>query len=302
MVAFPEKPCRGWTARRCIRWSTDQFRVQEIDSPCLTAEMLLAHTLGVERITLLTHPDLPLTADACSRFEALVRRRLNREPVAYIIGTKEFWGLSLLTTPDVLIPRPDTERLVEAVLEVLPSSTENGCLRILDLGTGSGAIAVALASERPNHRYIAMDRSLTALRVAKANARRHHVDPIVCFFQGEWMTAVAEHRPVFDVIISNPPYISEDEWPTLAPEVRCFEPEAALRGGADGIDAYCWILADAWRRLRPGGYVFLEMGYRQRRDIEAVAAAVQRYADFRCFADLSGHQRVLRLQLLSMGR
>ena len=298
MVASPENANERRTVRRFIRWSTDQYRVNGIDSPRLTAEILLAHTLGTERIALLTNPDRPLTADACRRFEGLVHRRLSREPVAYITGTKEFWGLSLVTTPDVLIPRPDTERLVEAVLEVLPASAEKGRRRILDLGTGSGAIVVALASERPNHRYVATDRSLTALRVAETNTRRHHVDHIVSFFQGEWVAAVSERRPVFDVIISNPPYITDIEWPTLAPEVRCFEPEAALLGGADGLEAYRRILDDAWRRLRPGGYVFLEMGYQQRRDIEAVAAAVQRYEDVRCFADHSGHERVLRLRTL----
>jgi release factor glutamine methyltransferase len=259
----------------------------------------MAHCLGVTRMRLITDPDQPLTDVERDGFSALIRRRLMHEPVAYITGTKEFWGIDFCVTRDVLIPRPDTERLVEAVLEVLPKKDGGGGWRILDLGTGSGAIAVALAKERPAHRYIAMDRSRAALQIAGVNARRHGVDQNICFFQGDWLTAVAGQRPMFHVVISNPPYIRADEWEALDPDVGAHEPAAALRGGPDGLDAYRRIVAETPSRLMPGGYLFLEMGYRQRRDVEVLAASVGGFEDVRCLTDYAGHDRVLRLRVPS---
>ncbi|MFH1984701.1 MAG: peptide chain release factor N(5)-glutamine methyltransferase [Pseudomonadota bacterium] len=298
MPTFPDAAA-ALTVRRLLAWAADFFAAGNIDSPRLTAEILLAHSLNVPRIRLYTDPDLPLTPDERGRFKALLGRRMNREPVSYITGAREFWGLELRVTPDVLIPRPDTERLVEAVLEVLPETGEGGRRRILDLGTGSGAITVALASERPANRFVAMDRSLAALEVARDNARRHGVAQNIDFFQGDWLSAVTGRRPMFQVIVSNPPYIRADEWAGLDPEVCVHEPAVALCGGEDGLDAYRFILEDARRCILPGGYLFLEMGYRQRRDLEALAAAAGGFESIRCLADYAGHDRVLRLKVAS---
>lgn len=289
------------TVRGLLKWATDCLSAGGIDSPRLTTEILLAHLLGVERMRLITDPDLTVTEAQREGFGALIRRRMNHEPVAYITGVKEFWGLAFRVTPHVLIPRPDTERLVEAVLEVLPECEIGVRWHILDLGTGSGAISVALASERPAHRYVAMDHSLAALEVARENARRHGVDKMIHFFQGDWLTAVAGHRPMFNAIVSNPPYIRADEWAFLDPDVRFYEPAAALRGGDDGLDAYRRIMTGAPDRILPGGYLFLEMGYRQHCDLEALADGVGEFEDIRSLTDYAGHYRVLRLKVRSAG-
>ena len=288
-----------WTVRRLLAWAADYFSAGGIDSPRLTAEILLAHNLSAPRIRLYTDPNLPLTRNERNRFKALIRRRMNREPVAYITGAREFWGLEFKVTPDVLIPRPDTERLVEAVLAVLPENDAQGRWRIMDLGTGSGAIAVALASKRPEHRFVAMDRSLGALRVARDNARRHGVERRIGFFQGDWLAAACARRPLFHAVVSNPPYVRADEWAALEPEVSTFEPAGALRGGDDGLAADRCILADVRRCVLPGGYLFREMGYRQRRDLETLAAAAGAFEDIRCLSDYAGHDRVLRLKMAS---
>lgn len=227
------------------------------------AELLLLHVLGRERGWLFAHAtDLldPATAEA---FAALLQRRIAGEPVAYLLGRRGFWTLDLAVSPATLIPRPETERLVELALERLP---EGMPLRIADLGTGSGAIALALASERPLAQIVATDMSADALAVAAGNARQHGLAN-VAFRQGSWHAPLAEER--FDLIASNPPYIASDD-PHLAQGDLRFEPATALASGHDGLDDIRLIIAGAPAHLQPGGWLLMEHGWDQGEAIRAL--------------------------------
>jgi len=227
------------------------------------AEMLLLHVLGRERSWLFAHAtDLldPATAEA---FAALLQRRIAGEPVAYLLGRRGFWTLDLAVSPATLIPRPETERLVELALERLPAGMP---LRIADLGTGSGAIALALASERPLAQIVATDMSADALAVAAGNARQHGLAN-VAFRQGSWHAPLADER--FDLIASNPPYIANDD-PHLAQGDLRFEPATALASGHDGLDDIRLIIAGAPAHLLPGGWLLMEHGWDQGEAIRAL--------------------------------
>ncbi len=227
------------------------------------AELLLLHVLGRERSWLFAHAtDLlePATADA---FATLLQRRIAGEPVAYLLGRRGFWTLDLAVSPATLIPRPETERLVELALERLPVGAP---LQIADLGTGSGAIALALASERPQAQVLATDMSEAALAVARSNARAHALSN-VRFGQGSWYAPLAGER--FDLIASNPPYIASDD-PHLAQGDLRFEPSSALASGRDGLDDIRTLVAGAPTHLRPGGWLLLEHGWDQGAAIRAL--------------------------------
>ena len=227
------------------------------------AELLLLHVLGRERGWLFAHAtDLldPATAEA---FSALLQRRIAGEPVAYLLGRRGFWTLDLAVSPATLIPRPETERLVELALERLPEGVP---LRIADLGTGSGAIALALASERPLAQIVATDMSGDAIAVAAGNARQHGLAN-VAFRQGSWHAPLADER--FDLIASNPPYIANDD-PHLAQGDLRFEPATALASGHDGLDDIRLIIAGAPAHLQPGGWLLMEHGWDQGEAIRAL--------------------------------
>ncbi|MET4574268.1 release factor glutamine methyltransferase [Stenotrophomonas rhizophila] len=227
------------------------------------AELLLLHVLGRERGWLFAHAtDLldPATAEA---FSALLQRRIAGEPVAYLLGRRGFWTLDLAVSPATLIPRPETERLVELALERLPEGVP---LRIADLGTGSGAVALALASERPLAQIVATDMSGDAIAVAAGNARQHGLAN-VAFRQGSWHAPLAEER--FDLIASNPPYIASDD-PHLAQGDLRFEPATALASGHDGLDDIRLIIAGAPAHLQPGGWLLVEHGWDQGEAIRAL--------------------------------
>ncbi len=230
------------------------------------AELLLAHALGRPRGWLYAHADAAAGAAEAARFEALLERRGRGEPVAYLCGRRGFWTLDLMVTPDTLIPRPETERLVELALERLPHS---GRVRIADLGTGSGAIALALASERPEALVAATDASPAALAVAGANARAAGLGN-VCFHAGDWFAALPGQR--FDLVASNPPYVADGDPHLLEGDLR-FEPSAALSSGSDGLDAIRRIVADAPAHLSPGGWLLLEHGWAQGAAVRALLQA-----------------------------
>jgi len=274
-----------------IRWTTDYFQRHHIDQARTDAEILLAHALGLRRIDLYLNHDQPLHTDELKPFKAAIQRRINREPVAYITGVREFWSLELAVNPAVLIPRPETECLVEAVLPTLNRQVEVP-MRVLELGTGSGAIIVALAHEHPYHRYVGMDRSLDALYTARQNARKHEVDSAIGWFCGNWDAALAPERATFNLIVSNPPYIRSAEIDALQPEIRHFEPRSALDGSGNGLDCLGRILETAHRYLGPGGVLALEMGHDQAADVVAIAAQTGRYHPVRIFPDYGGHDRV----------
>ena len=248
------------------------------------AEHLLLHVLARPRSWLFAHADDAVTATEAAAFRALVERRAQGEPVAYLTGTQGFWSLELAVTPATLIPRPETERLVELALERLPAGV---AVRVADLGTGSGAIALAIARERPQAQVIATDASADALEVARANAERNRVRNVQ-FRQGDWLAPLAGER--FDLIASNPPYIADGDPHLCAGDLR-FEPPTALSSGADGLDAIRVIVRDARALLQPGGWLLLEHGWDQGDAVRALLQ-VAGYSDVATEQDLEARDRI----------
>lgn len=228
------------------------------------ARLLLRHILGASAAGLAAHPERRLDESEAARFEALLGRRAEGMPMAYLLGSREFYGRLFRVTPDVLIPRPETELLVELGLAKLAGIAAP---RILELGTGSGCIAVSLACELPRSRVVAVDRSAAALAVARENAARH--DTAVEFIESDWFAAVDGR---FDLIVGNPPYVAAGDAHLAQGDLR-FEPMSALASGADGLDAIRIILAAAPRHLAPGGWIFLEHGYDQAEAVARLCAA-----------------------------
>lgn len=254
-------------------------------SPRLDAELLLEHVTGLPRTQFLAYPERQLPPQAGWSFQQLVKRRMQGEPIAYIRGHQEFWSLLFEVSPHVLIPRPETELVVERALEHLDVTSET---RVLDLGTGSGAIALAIASERANARITALDVSADALAIATRNAARLQTRH-VRFAQSNWYAAL-EHEDRFDVIVSNPPYIAADD-PDLHPQVRRHEPTTALIAGASGYESLRSIIASASQHLRPHGWLILEHGWKQSAYVRDLLVRAG-FAHVRSHADLAGNERV----------
>ncbi|QGZ40521.1 release factor glutamine methyltransferase [Pseudoduganella flava] len=243
--------------------------------------ILLCHALGITRTALITQSDRALTADEAARLSTLIQRRLDGEPVAYLVGRREFYGLDFSVGPAVLIPRPETELLVELALERLPPRG-----RVLDMGTGSGAIAVALAHTRPDAQVTALDVSADALDVARRNAQLNGAN--VRFLHSDWYSAVAGQT--FDLIVSNPPYIAAGDRHLSEGDLR-FEPQGALTDHADGLSALRTIVAGAPAHLAPQGWLLMEHGYDQSNAVQHLLAA-RGYADVQSWHDLAGIARV----------
>ena len=282
-----------WTILSILNWTTGYFRRRHIETPRLDAEILLAHSLGLKRIDLYLRYDQPLGTDERAAYKRLVQRRAAREPVALIVGRREFWSLDLAVGPHVLTPRPETEHVVEAALAFLQSNSVAPDPLVLDLGTGSGCIAVALAYGVPAARVVASDLSRPALATARGNIARHHLTDRVALVAGCGLDMFARTRPVFDLIVSNPPYIPSADIPGLPPEVRDYEPRGALDGGDDGLDAYRLIIPAAAARLRPGGALILEIGWDQRQGISLLLEQSGGYQTWSCIPDYAGHDRVI---------
>jgi release factor glutamine methyltransferase len=223
------------------------------------AELLLLHVLQISRATLLTYPTRELPSAQQTAYQSLVVRRLQHEPIQYITGQQEFYGLNLHVSPAVLIPRPETEHLVEAVLKLLPS---NQPLKLADIGTGSGAIAIALAAHLPHAEITALDISHDAIAAATANAREHNVADRIRFLQSDLLSAVRQ-KEEFDAIVSNPPYIPEIDRLSLHPQVRDHEPSTALFAGETGLDIYRRLIPQAHKALKQNGLLALEIGHGQ---------------------------------------
>lgn len=283
----------NWTIIKLIRWAASYLRSHGIDSPRATGEILLAHALKLNRIDLYLNYDQPLTDDELQKFKALIKRRTCREPVAYILGAKEFWSLDLKVDRNVLIPRPETECLVEKALALLSESTVPPPQRILDLGTGSGAIVMALASQQPQHVYFASDRSWPAVVVARDNARRYEYAARIHFFVGDWLSSLNQARTGFDMIVSNPPYIPSNVIDGLQPEIWRFEPRIALDGAGDGLACFRTIIGAAHNHLKIRGALIMEIGCDQREDVSRIAADGDRFEAIDCAKDYSGHDRVV---------
>ncbi len=284
-----------WTIATLLKWTTSYFDSHKIDSPRITAEILLAHALKIKRIDLYLQYDKPLSEQELSEFKPLIKRRIRHEPVAYITGSREFWSLELTITRDVLIPRPDTECLVETTLPLLPYKKTDPPKHVLELGTGSGAVIIALAAERPGHLFFASDLSVPAADLAKKNAAAHHMQHAISFFCSNWFKAV-KAKTLFDIILSNPPYIKSGAIQTLNPEIYEFEPLMALDGDHDGLAAIEKIIQSADSYLKPGGYLLLEMGHDQANQVADIADRCGSYGDREFLKDYAGHHRVVKLK------
>ena len=264
---------------------------QGVESPRLDAEILLAHTLGLNRAAVLSRPEQRLTPKQLTHYRNLVARRGDREPLAYVVGHREFFGLDFKVDYRVLIPRPETELLVEHALEIAKRKTAP--LLIADVGSGSGAIAVAMAAHLPEATIYALDQSPDALEVVVENARRHHVGGRVQCLHSDLLSALC--GPV-DLITANLPYVRSDEWPDLAPEIRDHEPRAALDGGPDGLDLIGRLLETADPHLRPSGAMLLEIGAGQGAAATALARASIPQARVQLIQDYAGLDRLVIIE------
>ncbi len=256
-------------------------------NPHLEAQLLVSHILDVSRSVLIAYPERQMRPEEWLQIERLGRRRAAGEPSAYLLQAKEFWTLSLKVTPDTLIPRPETELLVELILRILP---ENKRQTIADLGTGSGAVALAIATERPHWQLTATDQSPATLQVAKENAARLTLSN-VAFFCGSWCAALPQRG--YHAIVSNPPYIAQNDAHLLSGDLR-FEPEAALVAGAEGLDAIGRIISESPEWLLPRGYLLLEHGYNQ-------GAAVRQLMREGGFSKVATHRDLASLDRVTMG-
>jgi len=275
-------------ARR--RALAEKFREAGIESAETDARLLMAHALGIDRAELIANGERTLKPDEIEAIDALAARRLRHEPVARIFGRKEFWNLTLTVTPDVLVPRPETETVVEAALDAaVRDALQMEKLRILDIGTGSGALLLALLSELPNAVGTGTDISTAALAVARANAERNDLSGRCSFIACD--IAVGLKGP-FDLIVSNPPYVARGDIATLAPDVRDYDPALALDGGDDGLSAYRAIAAQAPGLLAPGGRLIVELGAGQEAAVRALFTKAG-LAVAATYDDLAGIRRAL---------
>jgi len=284
-------PFAGQTIETARRVLTARFKANAIDSAELDARLLAGAVLGLDLTGMITAANRRLTADESVRLDQFARRRLAGEPVARILGHKEFWGLSLQLSPATLVPRPDTEAVVELALETLRADgTANRPLRVADLGTGSGAILLALLSELPEAHGFGTDISEAALQTAAANAARAGLAGRATFIACDYATGLSGP---FDLIVSNPPYIQSADIGGLAAEVRDYDPLAALDGGADGLDAYRALIPQAACVLAPGAVLVVEAGQGQSGDIEALMTTAGLTHERAPKADLAGIPRAV---------
>jgi release factor glutamine methyltransferase len=278
-----------WTIRNILQWTARYFSQKGVAAPRLDAEVLLAHALGVDRLFLYLNLDQPLPGPERARYRTLAARRAGREPVALITGTKEFWSIPFKISRGVLIPRPDTETLVQAVLD---HAANLPAPRILEIGTGSGCVATATAHEKQDARITATDVSLVALSLAAENLKAAGVSNCVRLLCCDIFDALRP-GPNFELICSNPPYVPSGVIPTLEPEAARFEPELALDGGPDGLDVIRRVAARAGDFLKEGGALILEIGDGQEESVERILADAGFRAP-RIFKDLAGRPRVVR--------
>ncbi len=283
-----DKP-ESWTVLKLLEWTTDFFKKRQLNAPRLEAELLLSYALGMQRIMLYASFDRPMEPSELATFRKLVKRRAAHEPVAYITGSRGFWTLDLKTDARALIPRPDSERLVELACAQLPKGAPS---QALDIGTGTGAIALAIASERPQAQVIATDISDDALALARENADALGLTERVRLAQGDLFDALTSSDGPFDVIVSNPPYVGTDELALVATETREHEPHLALFAGADGLDVLRALIPQALSHLKPGGALLCEMGFRQGAAVRALFEEAG-YERVVVKQDLARHDRVV---------
>ncbi len=311
------EPQTAWTILELLRWTTEYFRDKGVSEPRASAEVLLAHTLGASRLDLYLRYDQPLNPEELARFKALVVRRRDGEPVAYLTGHREFWSLDFQVTPAVLIPRPETETLVAATIEVAKDYGEGREGRItpslaekpsepapptpyrgslgLEIGVGSGAVVVALAKELLEINWIGVDLSAAALDVARDNARHHGVFDRVHLLQGDLVSAL-KPQASFDLLVANLPYVPRKMWETLPRDIKHFEPSEAFLAGEDGLDLIRPLIRQAHLYVKAGGWVLLEVGDRQAEKVAALFAETGAYESVETIKDFSGINRVVRVR------
>jgi len=317
-------PPASWTILATLRWTADYFRARGVPEPRASAEILLAHTLGISRLDLYLRYDQPLNPEELARFKALMVRRREGEPVAYLTGHREFWSLDIRVTPAVLIPRPETETLVAAALEAAksvgaglkpaptlaekvspnyndqnetPPKTENRkpktpALWGAEVGVGSGAVVIALAKELPQMAWVGLDRSVAALAVARDNARRHAVLHRVHFLQADLLNALKPNAALA-LLVANLPYVPRADWERLPREIKAFEPPEALLGGEDGLDLIRPLIRQAQQYVKGGGWVLLEVGDRQAPQVVDLFEKTSAYDQIETIKDFSGVKRVV---------
>ncbi len=288
---------RTWTVGELLDWTEGHFRARKLATPRLDAELLLAKALGVERLGLYRDYQKPVAPDERARFRELVERRGHHEPVAYITGEKEFYSLAFEVGPAVLVPRPETEHLVDEALRVLRDEprADDAARRVLDLGTGSGNLAIAIAVNAEDVQVVAVDTQSDALAVARRNAARHDVGDRIRFVEGDLFAPLNASRP-YDVIVSNPPYVARHEYDSLMPDVQRWEPRTALldtrSADGDGLGHYRTIAQEAPAFLVAGGTLAVEVGCTQAAAVEQLFCSAGLIAT-RCIRDYGGVDRIV---------
>lgn len=285
-----------WTVARLLQWTREYLAQRDVESPRLCSEILLADALGCERLRLFTQYDSIPEEAVLGRFRASVRRAADGEPVAYLVGRKEFFSLSFTVTPDVLVPRPETEIIVERLVHLVRGGA--AVRSVLDIGTGSGCVAIALARHLPDARIHASDISPAALAVAQRNAADHAVADRIDFRTGDLLSPWEDVRAAggFDVIVSNPPYIPATELAALPPTVRDHEPALALDGGSDGLAVIRRILEESPTYLAGGGHLLMEIGHDQAGLVRDLLAGRSWTDDIATYRDGGGHERVVHVR------
>jgi release factor glutamine methyltransferase len=275
------------TVIRARRLWVEKFRAAGLETPDLDARILLKAATGLSHADVITRSGDRLSPDDLEKLAVMAERRLSGEPIDHILGYREFYGRRFEITKDVLSPRPETELLVTAALKAIKNIKTP---RLLDLGTGSGAIIISILAENTEAAGIATDFSAAALNIARENAQAHNVAGRLSFVQGSWFEPITGH---FDIILSNPPYITDAAMGQLSCEVADFDPGLALRGGADGLEAYRAIIGGASAHLKPGGYLIFEIGYDQGQAVTALLKSAN-FRDIDLAHDLAGHDRVIK--------
>ena len=279
------------TVGQWLKTTTDRFKQAELENPRLDARVLIAAALSVDQARLFSHPEMPVSAEQSVTIRKFVERRLGREPVARIVGVREFWSLDFFVDASTLIPRPDSETLVDTVLGKIEDPL--AALNILDIGTGSGCLVLALLSELEHAQAVAIDVNPSAIEVAKRNAHALGLDGRIRFRVSDWLNDLQmDARGPFDFIISNPPYIASDEIENLADDVAMFDPLLALSGGDDGLEAYRTLLPQLPDCLARGGAVCLEIGWDQASDVIDIGRQAG-LTGSEVVKDLAGHDRVV---------
>ena len=288
-----------WTIQKLLNWVTDYFTGKDIDAPRLSAELLLSHVLGLKRIELYTQFDKPVAKPQLDELHGLVKRAGEHEPVAYLIGKTEFYSLEVNITGDCMIPRPETELLVQRAIEFL--RTRDGTQFVCDLCTGSGCVAVAIAKNVPDAHVIATDISAAALDVAAQNVDRHALTERITLLQGDLFEPLVQPLDVeqFDLIVCNPPYVSAAEYETLDTNVKDYEPKIALFAGEDGLDIYRRIIEKADQFLKPEAVLMLEIGYAQGSAVNELLEQAGAFVEITIEKDTHDNDRIVTTKRLS---